>query len=140
MLFRALSVLFLILGIALAFATYTIERHEERLREGTIRTTGTVVNQLKRSGGEATIPVVRFVSNGGDHVDFTAAHVGRYAVGSTVAVYYHSDNPSFADVDTWRLRWQGTVLAGAMSLFSLLIAAVLLRASRAAGSDPVNRR
>jgi hypothetical protein len=93
MLFRALSVLFVILGIALAFATYTIERHEERLRDGTIRTTGTVVNQLKRSGGEATIPVVRFVTESGDHVDFTATHVGRYAVGSAVPVYYHPDNP-----------------------------------------------
>jgi hypothetical protein len=130
MLFRALSVLFLILGIALAFATYTIERHEQRLRDGAIRTTGTVVNQLKRSGGEATIPVVRFVTADGDHVDFTATHVGRYAIGSTVPIYYHPDNPSFADVDTWRVRWQGTALAGAMSVFSLLIAGVLLRASR----------
>ena len=118
MLFRALSVLFLILGIGLAFATYTIERHEERLRIGAIRTTGTVVGQLTRSGGEATIPVVRFVSQAGDHVDFTSTHVGRYAVGSSVAVYYHPDNPSFADLDTWRVRWLGTVLAAAMSVFS----------------------
>jgi hypothetical protein len=132
MLFRALSVLFVILGIALAFATYTIERHEERLRDGTIRTTGTVVNQLKRSGGEATIPVVRFVTESGDHVDFTATHVGRYAVGSAVPVDYHPANPAFADLDTWRLRWQGTALAGAMSVFSFIVAAVLSRGARAA--------
>ena len=131
--FRALSVLFLILGIALAFSTYTIERHEERLREGALRGTGVVVNQLKRSGGEATVPVVRFVSQAGDHVDFTSTHVGRYAVGSRVPIYYHPDNPSFADLDTWRLRWLGTVLSGAMSAFSFLIALTLLRASRRPG-------
>jgi hypothetical protein len=133
MLFRGLSVLFLILGIALAFATYTIERHEERLRQGAIRASGTVVNQLKRSGGEATVPVVRFVSEAGDHVDFTSTHVGRYAVGSTVPIYYHPDNPSFADLDTWRVRWLGTVLAGAMSVFSFVIALTLVRASRRPG-------
>jgi len=130
MLFRALSVLFLILGIGLAFATYTIERHEERLRSGAIRTTGTVVGQLRRSGGEATIPVVRFVSQAGDHVDFTSTHVGRYAVGSSVPVYYHPDNPSFADLDTWRVRWLGTVLAAVMSVFSFVVALTLVRASR----------
>jgi len=133
MLFRGLSVLFLILGIALSFATYTIERHEERLREGAIRATGTVVNHLKRSGGEATVPVVRFVSQAGDHVDFTSTHVGRYAVGSTVPIYYHPDNPSFADLDTWRVRWLGTVLAGAMAVFSFVIALTLVRASRQPG-------
>jgi hypothetical protein len=131
MLFRALSVLFVILGIVLAFATYTIERHEERLREGALRTTGTVVGQLKRSGGEATLAVVRFVTSSGDHVDFTATRVGRYTVGSNVPVYYHPDNPSFADLDTWRVRWQGTVLAGAMSVFSFVIGLLLLRASKA---------
>ena len=136
MLFRALSVLFVIIGIGLAFETYTIERREERLREGALRGAGTVVGQLKRSGGEATVPVIRFVSQAGDHVDFTATHVGRYAVGSTVPIYYHPDNPSFADVDTWRVRWQGTVLAGVMSMFSFAIASTLLRASRASGSDP----
>jgi hypothetical protein len=130
MVFRALSVLFLILGIGLAFATYTIERHEERLRAGAVRTTGVVVNQLKRSGGEASVPVVRFVTDAGDHVDFTSTRVGRYAVGSTVPVYYHPDNPSFADLDTWRVRWQGTILAGAMSVFSFVIAFTLVRASR----------
>ena len=130
MLFRALSVLFLILGIALAFATYTIERHEERLREGSIRASGTVVNQLKRSGGEATVPVIRFVSQAGDRVDFTSAHVGRYAVGSTVPIYYHPDNPSFAEVDTWRVRWLGTILSGAMSAFSFAVSLTLVRASR----------
>jgi hypothetical protein len=135
MLFRALSVLFLILGIALAFTTYAIERHEERMRAGAIRSTGTVVSQLKRSGGEATVPVVRFVSQAGDHVDFTSRYVGRYAVGSRVPIYYHPDNPSFAELDTWRVRWQGTVLAGAMSVFSFVIALTLVRASRT-GSDP----
>ncbi len=140
MLFRGLSVLFVILGIALAFATYTIERHEERLRDGAVRTTGTVVNQLKRSGGEATIAVVRFVTESGDHVDFTATHVGRYAVGSTVPVYYHPDNPSFADLDTRRVRWQGTIVAGAMSLFSFVIAATLLRASRSVAARPDSER
>ena len=135
MLYRALSVLFLILGIALAFATYTIERHEERLREGALRGAGTVVAQLKRSGGEATVPVIRFVTQAGDHVDFTSTHAGRYAVGSTVPVYYHPDNPSFADLDTWRVRWLGTVLAGAMSAFSLVIAFTLTRA-RPGGQTP----
>jgi hypothetical protein len=130
MLFRALSVLFVILGIALAFATYTIERHEERLRAGTQRATGTVVSQLHPSS-ESAVPVIRFVTQAGEHVDFTATRVGRYAVGSRVPIYYHADNPSFADVDTWRVRWLGTVLAGAMSAFSVVIAVTLLRASRA---------
>jgi hypothetical protein len=68
-------------------------------------------------------------------VDFTATRVGRYGVGSTVPVYYHPDNPAFADLDTWRVRWQGTLLAGAMSVFSFIIALTLVRASRT-GSDP----
>ena len=130
MLIRALSVLFVILGIALAFETYTIERYEQRVRDGAVRTTGTVVSELQRSGGEATVAVVRFVTPSGDHVDFTATRVGRYGVGSTVPIYYHPDNPSFADIDTLRVRWQGTVLAGAISVFSFAIAVTLLRASR----------
>ena len=130
MLFRALSVIFFILGIALAFATYTIEHHEERLRDGAVRATGTVVNQLTPGGGKKTVPVIRFVSQAGDHVDFTSTHAGRYAVGSSVSIYYHPDNPSFADLDTWRVRWLGTVLSGAMSLFSFLVALTLLRAAR----------
>jgi hypothetical protein len=127
-LFSVLSVVFAILGIALAFATYTIERHEERLRAGAVRTTGTVVHELK--SGDGAIPVIRFLTEAGDRVDFTARRA-RFSVGAQVPLYYHPDNPSFADVDTWRARWLGTVLAGALSFFSFVIAATLLRASRA---------
>ena len=128
MLIRLLSLLFVILGVSLAFATYTIERNQERLRDGALRATGTVVRELKR--GDSAVPVIRFVSASGDHIDFTASQPARYQAGAAVPIFYHPDNPAFADVDTKRARWLGTVLAGAMSVLSFVIALVLTRAAR----------
>jgi hypothetical protein len=132
---RFLSVLFVILGIGLALETWTIERYQTRLRAGALRTTGTVAHVLeaKRDNGSVRhIPVIRFTTASGDHVDFTAvaASSASYGVGAAVPLYYHPDNPSFAGLDDFKSRWSGTALAAAMSLFSFLIALALFRALR----------
>jgi len=119
---KAFGAVFLILGIAFLVGAYVTERQERRLREGAARTTGTVVADLSRG------PLIRFTAQDGARVSFTATTGrGRFASGAEVPIYYHPDNPSFADLDDPRSRWTNTAIYAALALASLVAAALLLR-------------
>ena len=112
-----LGTAFVILGVILALIAWTNERQERRFREGALRTTARVVAVVGKG------PVVRFVTGNGDHVDVTVPKPklsSPHAVGQDVPVYYHPDNPTFAGLDDPVSRWGATIVAGALSLVSLL--------------------
>jgi hypothetical protein len=119
---KAFGAVFLILGIAFLVGAWVSERQERRVRDGAVRTTGTVVADVARG------PLIRFTAPGGDRVSFTATTgKGRFAAGAEVPIYYHPDNPSFADLDDPRSRWTSTVIYAILAGVSLLSAALLLR-------------
>jgi len=131
-----IGLLLVVIGLGASVGAIAIERHERRIREGAVHTTGTVVNLLKRQNGRmagsSLAPVIRFETAAGEHVDFTAPVSGirsPYKAGDSVPIFYHPDNPSFADVDDMMSRWAGTALAGGVSLVFLITGAYFLRTS-----------
>ena len=129
------GVLFVVVAIGLALFALAIERHERRIRAGSIRTTGSVVALLERHDrrGISYAPLIRFTTSTGDHVDFTASRSGNpspHKIGDPVPVYYHPDNPRFAGIDDPTSRWRRTAFAGFLSAVSLGIGVYLLRRAR----------
>ena len=124
-----IGVLLIVLGIGLTVGMVLIERYERRLRDGAARTTGTIVNVLTRGSTDAR--VIRFETAAGEHVDFTTSVRGsprRYAVGDSVPIFYHPDDPRFAGVDDVWARWLGTMLAGGLALVVFVTGVQFLRA------------
>lgn len=112
----------LVVGIGLVLVTVVVERHQEKMFAGAVRTTGTVVALLPRhsSGGSTSYaPLVRFRTNDGVTFDFTATLASNppaHKVGDLVPVVYTPVNPAQADIDSWTSRWLLTVLCAALAI------------------------
>ena len=123
-----IGVLFVALGVALALAALAIDRQERRFRDGALTTTATIVGVLGRG------PLVRFVTQAGDHVDVTVqgSRFSPHQRGETVPIYYPPDNPAFAGLDDRASRWLRTVAAASLGAVSLVTGLAVLRASQRA--------
>ena len=92
-----------------------------------------------RGHGRSYAPAVRFTTDEGREVEFTASlgtNPATYGVGDKVKVRYDSQNPSAADVDSATSRWFGVVVLLIIGVvFSVFGARMLLPEKRRVSSS-----
>lgn len=119
-------------GLCLLVVMGLVERHVRAVRADAIYTTGAVVAILphRSNGSTAYAPLVRFRTESGAQLDFTATSSSNppsYRTGDRVRVIYSKLNPTDADIDSWTARWIKTILLGALAVLCLTSGIVALR-------------
>jgi hypothetical protein len=123
------------MGLCLLVVMGLVERRERAMRANAVRTTGIVVALLPHGseGSTVYIPLVRFKTDTGAQLDFTAsdaANSSSHKIGDVVPVIYSKLNPTGAAIDSWTARWVKTILLGALGLLCVGGGVARMRARR----------
>jgi hypothetical protein len=122
--FTALGIV--LLGVAL----YLVQSTRTFLKEATTAT-GTVIELVRKhsSDSDTYAPVVRFVTDAGESIEFTSSTSNNppgYSEGESVEVLYRPAAPRDARINGFFSLWLGPIITGGLGTVFLLIGGAML--------------